>query len=145
MTLQILKDAEVRPDLFWWRGAIPRAELSAWIAEQGIRLGAELEQLLEQTGGGDMFESETILSPMAGEETGDRAADANAFHHERGLAAELWLFHVGMSFSAIDQRTGRIVTLDLRGYATMDEYETLSDWYARFIRDEYGDYYGLPR
>jgi hypothetical protein len=142
MRLQILEDAKERPDLFAWAGSINANELYAWRQATGVRLHPELEFLLMNTGGGDIFESETILSPLGGHPTGDNAVEANQFHRQRGMSPDYWLFHVGIVLSAVDQSDGHIVTLS-NDYTVQNNYESLEQWYVALLRDEYAERYGL--
>ena len=61
--LAILKDATSRPDLFGWFGPIQRAQIEMWAAQSLLKVPADLMEFWSQTGGGDLFESETIFRP----------------------------------------------------------------------------------
>ena len=144
MTLQILEDARERPELFCWAGALNFEQLSGWSSRNSLVLVPELFHLLSVTGGGDMFETETILMPFSGQQTGDNAEEANAFHRQQGLPKHLWLFHVGIVLSAVDKRDARVVTVS-EHYGIRGEYPSLDHWYVTVIRDEYAGRYGLAR
>lgn len=142
MRLQMLEDTRERPDLFCWAGAPGDDALAVWIDQRSLLPGPELRFLLHTTGGGDMFETETILRPFGGRETADNADEVNDLHRRQGLHEGLWLFHVGLVLSAVDQRDGRIVTLT-DDYAVREQFQSLDEWYIAVIRDEYADRYGL--
>src|SRR4051812_39406986 len=101
MTSQILKDAEARPDLFHWFGGVERSSLLRWCSARGLMLPEDLVALFEATGGGDLFETETILGPLSGQNTADDADTANAEHEIRGPTGEFWLYHVGFVYTAV--------------------------------------------
>jgi hypothetical protein len=63
--LAILKDAETRSDLFHWFGAIEREEIESWMRAGRLSVPSELVELWSLTGGGDLFESETIFRPTS--------------------------------------------------------------------------------
>ena len=56
----ILRDSDLRPDLFGWRGGIPPSEIEKWEREQSLRVPDDLRELWAIKGEGDLFESETI-------------------------------------------------------------------------------------
>jgi len=141
MTLRILVDSSTQPGAFQWFGPIDAANLSEWCSGRRIQPPMDLFELLERTGGGDFFESETILGPIGGRDTGDESDGANGWHRQRGLPEDLWLFHVGITLSALRRTDNRYVTLS-RAYIMEAEYSTLDDWYAP-IREEFAERYGL--
>jgi len=49
------------PRIFDSFGAIPLPEIQDWLRQTGVVLPSELIELWQQTGGGDIFDSETIL------------------------------------------------------------------------------------
>ncbi len=142
MDLLILEDARSHPKLFVWYGPIREPALRAWVTARGLRLPEDFLLLLARTGGGDIFESETILGPKAGYATGDDADGANARYRARGLPDHLWLFHVGVCLSAIDTRVRRYATLD-SAFVPTHFFDTLDGWYVSAVRAEFAERYGL--
>ena len=61
--LVLLEDARRVLGIFLPFGAIPEAELTGWLHHNGIALPHDLLALWQLAGGGDVFESETILRP----------------------------------------------------------------------------------
>ena len=59
--LILLRDAEVVPRVFHPFGAIPKAELREWLRQNAMVLPSDVIELWEATGGGDIFDSETIF------------------------------------------------------------------------------------
>ena len=62
-------DARVRPDLFHWNGPIDPSRLQAWV-DGNSWLGpcpGDLLAFWQETRGGDVLESETILGPFGDE------------------------------------------------------------------------------
>ncbi len=59
----ILKDAELRPELFSWFGAIDRKEIDEWLHSNSLMAPEDLKEFWSETGGGDIYESETIFRP----------------------------------------------------------------------------------
>jgi len=60
----ILHDSAARPGVFFWFGALPTSQTKDWERENSICVPADLKTLWSLKGGGDLFESETILQPF---------------------------------------------------------------------------------
>jgi hypothetical protein len=144
----LLDDARRRPELFCWFGAIPKTELQAWLEEHGLAIPADLQSLWCITGGGDVFESETILRPNAPAattgfyEAGDDIETINASFRQAGCPEHFLVFHTGSFLSAVDLSGFRYVTLS-ESHAVISEYASLDDWYSQTLRQEFGSRYGL--
>jgi len=93
------------------------------------------------TGGGDFFESETILGPIGDDRLGDSVRVANSVHSERGMPSRYLLFRTGVGLGAIDQQTGRYVELS-PAYYPIGSFETFNEWYCD-IRRDFAETYGL--
>lgn len=63
--LTLLDDARRRPELFVWNGGIDAARLDTWLQSRHLNVPGDLRFFWIQTGGGDFFESETVLAPSA--------------------------------------------------------------------------------
>jgi len=61
---KLLSDGKKYPNAIWWFGAIDGIELEKWITDKKLNVPSDLKQLWIQTGGGELFESEYILSPF---------------------------------------------------------------------------------
>ena len=144
MTSQLLLDAAERPDLFSWIGPIAESSLREWLANQGLVLPEDLVELLCATGGGDAFETETILGPHGRADLGDDFVGANEWLHDNGLPQNLVAFHRGLFVSAIDRSSGAYVTLAESRFTVVSRFSGLEEWYADTLRAEYGARYGLP-
>jgi hypothetical protein len=144
----ILNDALRRPDVFCWFGAIPAHELRAWTERNGVRLPSDLLEFWRTSGGGDVFESETILRPNVarlpnpGFVSGDDTDSVNDALRRDGLSAHLLVFQVGAFLSAVDLRSGKYVTLS-EGHSVQSEFASFEEWYLRTLRAEFGARYGL--
>lgn len=143
----LLEDARRVPRILFPFGAIPEAELSAWLQHNALVLPAELLELWRLTGGGDIFESETIFRPTVPSTPNssfveDDIEGANAAHDAKGKASELYIFQQGSFLSAVRLSDQKFVTLS-KGYAVQNSFESLDDWYVETLRAEYGERYGL--
>jgi hypothetical protein len=142
--MRVLDDAAVRPDLFIWRGPVPLADLEAWIREKELRVPNDLVHFWEVTGGGEVFETESLLGPRHVTELSDDVAAVTRAHRERGMPADYIVFHVGLGgLSAVSSRDGRYVSLDENTYTVAATFSSFDDWYLSLLRQEYADRYRL--
>jgi hypothetical protein len=138
----IFDDALVRPDLFIWFG-IDEAAFDRWLISLPFRVHPSLVSFWRRTGGGDLFESETILGPLRADPA-DNLLEVNNFRWENGLPSNLLLFNVGAFTSASRPDEPQIVTLRNGSFEIEKSYHTLDDWYEDTLRAEFGARYGLP-
>lgn len=66
-------------------GSIPKERLDEWFRQRDLEVPSELAELWQETGGGNLFESETILGPFGDVLTGDDVDSVNEVHRGRGL------------------------------------------------------------
>jgi hypothetical protein len=147
---KVLQDARRKPNIFFWFGAIPADELKEWTEHMGIRLPADLLDFWRVTGGADMFESETVLRPdvpsrpNTGFIEGDDTATANAWHRAKSLSENFFVFQTGSFLSVIDLQTLEYVSLSAE-YAPEARFASFEEWYAKTVRAEFAERYGLDR
>jgi hypothetical protein len=138
----ILKDTKNYPLLFNWTGGIPHKELEDWLLRESYTIPSDLETLWNKLGGGDIFESETILHPWLGKTYGDDTYNLHKYHHALGMSLMYLIFHVGMCLSSVRLSDGKFVTLD-KIYQEIQVFDTLDKWYVQVIRSEYKERYGV--
>ncbi len=143
--LMIIQDSLCRPTAFFWNGAIDAARLRAWLHRNGLEAKCpnDLVRLWQVTGGGNFFESETILGPYGDAQMGDDFLGANEHLRARGLPPRFLAFSTGMSIGAVDVSTGEFVELGNEGLDVRCRYVSLDHWYSSTVRDELGARYGL--
>jgi hypothetical protein len=147
--LILLQDAQRVPRIFSPFGAIPSAEIQDWLQRTGLSLPSDLVELWQQSGGGDVFETETILRPTVASRPNscfveDDIEGINAAYAEEGKSGDLYVFHRGLIPSAVRLSDQRFVTLTEGGYTVKDSFASFDEWYVRTLRAEYGERYGLP-
>jgi hypothetical protein len=146
--LKILKDAESRPDLFCWFGAVGRGRVESWLQSSNLEVPCDLVDFWTQTGGGDLFESETMFRPTlipAGVPyffSGDDIDTANQQRIRNGMSKSYLAFHDGSFLSAVRLADGKLVTLSGQHEETA-VFSDLDDWYLRTLRELYASRYGL--
>jgi hypothetical protein len=87
MTPSIYEDALARPDLFHWFG-ITETEFDRWLTTLPLRIHPGLVAFWRRTGGGDLFESETILGPLVADDS-DNVLVVNEVHWNKGLPRDM--------------------------------------------------------
>jgi len=141
---QLRKDRLARPDLFHFFGAIQPEKLDAWLLERKLVIPADLKQLWCETGGGDLFESETILGPFGPRDTGDDVDSVSQGQWQNGMPADWLVFHTGLGLSVVKMSSGEYASLPLDSYDVCETFRSLEDWYTMLIRKEYAPHYGMP-
>ena len=141
----LVKDALLRPDLFHWNGGMDSATLSDWLDRNRwlTRCPADLLEFWKQTGGGDVFETETILGPSGRVQMGDELAAVNQEMRARGMPETFAVYHNGLVMSAIDTESGDYVELAPSDFHVLRRFATLDEWYEATLRAEYAKRYGL--
>ena len=147
--LILLQDAQKVSEVFSPFGAIPLTEIQDWSRQNGFVVPPDLIELWQQTGGGDVFESETILRPTVASAPNscfveDDIEGINAAYAAEGKSGDLYVFHRGLFSSAVRLSDQRFVTLTVGGYTIKDSFASFDEWYVRTLRAEYGERYGLP-
>jgi hypothetical protein len=135
-----MQDAARYPQLFVWNGTIESNQLEVWLQEHQLNLPQDLIELWKQTNGGDLFESETILSPFGDDSLGDDIEGVNEFHYSQGMSKNYLLFHLGTGLSAVRLTDNYYVKLD-ESYQEIAQFQSLDDWYRDELRSEYGKRY----
>jgi hypothetical protein len=100
--LAVLKDAESRPDLIAWFGAIARSQIEVWLRSSNLKVPDDLLDFWTKTGGGDLFESETVFRPTQIPSfepyfvSGDDIDTANQYRIPKGMSVAYVVFHDGI-------------------------------------------------
>jgi hypothetical protein len=140
---QFHKDRVSRPDLFDLFGKINPENLDAWLSERKLTVPDDLKEFWRETGGCDLFESETILGPFASSDLGDDVDGMNEYLWQKGMPKEWLAFHTGAWLSAVSMLSGEYATLREPSYDTVQKFRSLDDWYENLVREEYASRYGL--
>ena len=145
--LILLQDAQRTPNLFYPFGAIPTTELREWLHENSLVLPSDLIELWEVTGGGDIFDSETVLRPTVPSIPNacfvqDDIESSNAAHTAQGKPSGLYVFQQGVFLSAVRLFDQKFVTLS-SDYVVNQSFDSVNDWYVHTLRAEFGERYGL--
>jgi hypothetical protein len=146
---RVLQDAKLNRQVFFDFNAIPQEELDDWLRRTGIVLPSDLLEFWRLTGGGDIFESETILRPTVPTPPNqsfvyDDIEGRNAAAEQEGKPADLYIFSIGGSCSAIRLSDQKYVTLKNNSYTVEETFDSFDEWYIRTLRAEFSESYRLP-
>lgn len=133
MIERLMKDAAERPRVFEWRGPIEAERVNLWSQSSSVRIPLDLRQLWIATGGGGIFESETILSPSE-DDSEYSIASANQSFWNSGGQRNLLLFHTGTWISAVRSERPFYVSMETETFTTVAEFEDLDSWYVGLVR-----------
>lgn len=139
---QLQKDRTVRPDLYRFFGAIVPEKLDAWIRERTLVIPFDLREFWCETGGGDLFESETVLGPFGPVQTGDDVDSVNQWKWRKGMPSDWLVFHTGLALTVVKMSGGEYASIREPSYEVLQTFRSLNDWYAD-LRNEYAARYGL--
>lgn len=145
----LLQDAQKVPGIFFPFGGIPVTELQDWLQRTGLVLPSDLIEFWHITGGGDVFDSETIFRPTVPSAPNscfveDDIERRNAGHADGGKSDDLYIFQEGVFLSAVRLSDQAFVTLTSSGYVIKDYFRTFDQWYVGTLRAEFREQYGLP-
>ena len=143
----IYEDALIRPDLFHWLG-VDEADFKTWLTALPLRAHPGLVDFWRRTGGGDLFETETLLGPLATGD-GDSVLKVSEFYWDKGLSRDLLVFHTGICLSAssvdMHRHRNRLVVLKPESFEVSHWFDTFNAWYQNTLRSEYAERYGLAQ
>jgi hypothetical protein len=146
MENRIFDDSKNRPELFIWNGKIEFMELKNWLSKNNWeKINEELFNFYLKTGGGTIFESETILGPYGNRTLGDDLVSMNQYYINLGMSKNWLLFHIGLFSSSLDLDNDEIIVFDKSSFKILFEFKTFSDWYDKFLRQEYYERYNLDQ
>jgi hypothetical protein len=136
---QIERDVLAAPDAFDLAGPVDRAHVERALIALAHPATESLRELWTTFGGGEMFETEELLGPVASAVYG--LEERNAELTRSGLSPDLLVFHAGLHVTAVS-KDGGVVVLDPDSLVVVRTLGSLGDWY-RDLRSEYGASYGL--
>lgn len=138
----ILRDAELHPGLFLWKGPLSAPAIHDWERALAICAPNDLKQLWALKGGGDLFESEAILQPF-GTDAYDTVEPVSLAFWGRGLSSDFLVFHTGVVDSAFRKSDGALFSLESTNFTQMTQFRDLDEWYLAALRSVHAERYRL--
>lgn len=141
----IERDLVSHPKLFRIVGPASASEVADVLSELGFHgsVPDDLVRFWMNYGGGDVFETESILAPVSRSIADDDLRETNQFHWNRGMSRDYLLFHMRVVLSVIDLRNARVVALDAATFSEVQSHSTLDAWYVETLRKVYANRYRL--
>jgi hypothetical protein len=115
--------------------------LDAWLSKRDVCVPGDLKQVWLETGGGVIFECETILGPFGNRELGENIDLENEPQAEGNACRLATLSHWFRAFGG-GRATGEYACLREGSYEVAETFGFLAEWYA-MIRAELASRYGL--
>jgi len=137
----LLEDLRRRPDLFLWNGPISTSAIRKWEQEQSLCVPAPLVGLWTTQGGGDLFETETVLQPV-GSQDSNLIEPVSRVYWSRGMNPEYYVFHTGVWCSMFRKMDGVMFCSKSPDFSRMVRLDDLNEWYG-LLRAEYAERYLL--
>jgi hypothetical protein len=138
----ILKDSDRRPDLFFWNGELSLQHVEAWGRERSLCIPEDLKKLWSIKGGGDLFESETVLQPF-GAPHYDLIEPLTEYRWSQGLSKEYFVFHTGLGTSVFRKLDGVLFYFGGTVGSEVRRFQDLDTWYLQVVRAEFAKRYRL--
>jgi hypothetical protein len=139
---RILHDSQVHPSLFFWRGLLSISAIEDWERKEALIAPRDLRQLWSLKGGGDLFESETILQPFGADEY-DLIESVSSVSWGKGLSTDYCVFHTGIVESVFRKSDGALFSLGSADLNELTQFRDLDEWYLKTLRTVYAERYGL--
>lgn len=132
ITETLQKELKVNPNIFVPYGRINKRILKNELQKYHFNFPKELIKFWINYGGGDLFETETILSPIPSEkEFVYDIKKINNFRHENGLSDKYIVFQENASeMTAFDKETNEIVILNKDKYEIEERFENINTWFV---------------
>lgn len=132
ITETLKKELKKNPDIFVPYGKINKRILVEELQKYKFNFPKELIKFWINYGGGDLFETETILSPIPSEsEFVYDIRKINDFRYKNGLNKRYIIFQENASeMTAFDKETNEIVVLDKDKYKIEERFENINKWFV---------------
>jgi hypothetical protein len=144
MITKLKNDIYNRPELFFFYGPVPEKNILKKLQLMNINVPSALLELWKEIGGGEIFETETILSPVNDNNLGDDFESVNNYHYSQGLSKDFLIFHVGLGgLSTVSLKDESYYVIDDTTYKCVKGFNSLEEWYENHIRKTYAIKYNL--
>jgi hypothetical protein len=143
----MIADIAAHPKVFFLRGGALDASIPAEIC--GVRPPDDLVAFWQRFGGGELFESETILLPTIRATAslnvmdGDDVESVTAFQRAARPNLRGAVFHTGSWTSTF--LTGNIFLVFNESDELIGSFDDLDSWYAALPRKEFAESYGVAK
>ena len=143
----LISDIAAYPKIFFLQGALLDASIPAEIC--GVQPPDDLVAFWRRFGGGELFESETILLPTITDTAvltamkGDDVETVTAFQRTARPNLQGAVFHTGCRTSTF--LSGNVFLVFDESDKLIYSFNDLDSWYAAVPRKEFAERYGLTQ
>ena len=133
MTKTVKKTLRKKPYMLFEFGLPNKKELDKELKKHDFAFPKELVKFWKTYGGGDLFETETILYPLDTDNTEyDSMPLMNRFFEEKGFNNDYYIFHTNNStLAAFHKKTHEIVVFgnELTKFRIERHYKNIDEWF----------------
>jgi len=122
------------PYIIFPYGAIEPEKLKSGLSKMNYQFPKELFDFWVEFGGGDLFETETILYPLESDNNLiDCIWENNEFYYQQGLDKRYITFQQNPAqLTVFDTKTNEIVLLSNGDYIVRKKFDNFNAWFAYF-------------
>jgi len=137
MIIETIKQTlKSNPYLLFPYGRIEKKVLNTELKKYNFKFPKELIQFWIEFGGGDLFENETILSPIPS--SNEYVYDIkmiNSFRYQKGLSTKYFVFEEnGSEMTAFDKETKEIFIMSKSENKIEKKFANINLWFEYFWR-----------
>jgi len=131
MIAQLKKKSKENPKMFSPFGGIDKKLLTNELSKYNFKFPNELVQFWEAYGSTDLFQVETILSPIHSDnEFIYDIIEINDFLHQKGLNENYIVFHENAAeVSAFEKHTHKVAIISNKDYRIKRQFDNLGQWF----------------
>jgi hypothetical protein len=141
--MNILDDAQARPDLFQSGRGVDAALIAEWALRNKCLVPKDIVELWCKFGTGTAFETEELFGLDSDPITGESAEILTQWYHDQGLQGDLILIHRGFNgLTALQKSTGNLLQINQSTMLPVRSFSSVDEWYVP-IRAEFALRYQL--
>lgn len=123
------------PRSFFPFGKVDSFTLDNEIRKYSFKFPDELVSIWKEYGGGDLYQTETILYPLQNDKI-DNVVDLNNAYWADGMPRNNFVFHIGTGgVTAFNLETGEVINLNTDNWNVTCRYLSFVDWFKN-LRNE---------
>jgi len=138
MMTQLKKEIKQNPRILSAYGALNKQLVISELAKYNFKFPTELVQFWIEYGGGDFFQTETILSPIHSDnEFIYDIIEINDFLHQKGLNENYIVFNEsGAEVTAFEKHTHEVAIISNKDYKIKKLFNNISQWFEYLCINE---------
>jgi len=136
ITQLVNKERKENPHVIFPFGKVNKKEMNNALKKYNFNFPKELIEFWLEFGGGDIFENETILSPVpVKKEWMDDMDSTNQFYYESGLDKKYIVFQINAAqLAAFDRETNEVFLISTLDFRVRNKFKNINQWFEYFWR-----------